>query len=125
MFDGPLGCAAGVHYREGVRPAMADDAYSIHAEQRRAAALRVIPSLAKPLECRAERNQQRLHTDMPIQLFSNEALHHFGHAFTRLEQCVPNKAIANDHIHVSAENVATFDVADELERTIHARCIAE
>ena len=42
--------------------------------------------------------------------------HQIGHAFGSLQRDVPDESVGDDHVHLAAVDVTSFDVADKIQR---------
>ena len=92
-----------------------DDAHALHAQQRRAAVLRVIHALLEIRERALRENVADLAGDGGPQRFAQQVSEHLHQPFAHLQRHVADEAVAHDHVHRAAIDIAAFDVADEVE----------
>ncbi len=109
------GDADAVHDRLLVRRAVADDADAAHAEQRRAAVLGVVEALLEVVEGLAREQRADLRGDGGLERLAQQRADQFGGALAGLEGDVADEAVADRDVGVAVEEVAAFDVADEVD----------
>ena len=95
---------------------MADDAHPAHAQQRRTAVLPVIQSAAEFVEGLPRQQRSHLCGYGAGQRLAQHVAHKAANTFAGLQRHVAHKAVAHNHVRQSAEDVAPFHVADELDR---------
>ena len=93
-------------------PTIADSA---DAEQRGAAVLGVVEALFEVAEGLAGEERADLGGDGGLQGFAEGDGDELGGAFAGLEGDVADEAVADDDVGVAVEEVAAFDVADEVD----------
>ena len=124
LFDGLIhvvlaelvGDTDGILDRVSIGPAVANDGDSLDPEQRRAAVLRIIQP---PLESAkrilgkdvADLCRQRL-----LKFLAEHRDERFDQSFTEFQRDVAREPVTNDNVDFAFENVAAFDVADEIDR---------
>ena len=112
-FGGDANC---VLDRIGVRRSVRDEADAVHAEQRSAAVFGVVETLFEIGEGAAREQVSDLPGDRGFQSFSESGAHQVGDAFGGFQRYVAYKSVGDDDVHLAAVEVASFDVADKIQR---------
>lgn len=94
---------------------MAYDADAADAEEGGAAVLGVVEALLPGLEGLLGEESADLRSDGGAQVFAEGGADEFGQAFAGLEGDVADEAVADDDVGAAIEEVAAFDVADDVE----------
>src|SRR6266849_577020 len=97
----------GVFHGVGVRTPMPDHANTAHAQQRRAAVLRVINRLSQRLEGAFRKHPAHLRNQRAVDGSAQQAKNLKRQAFANLERNVANESIADDHVHVAGKKIST------------------
>ena len=104
-----------VAHRLGRRAAVADDAQPGDAHQRRAAVFRIIHAPAEPAKRPPRQQVAHLARKRALQLLAEQLLDHLHQPFAQLERDVAGEAVTHDHVGLTREDVARFDVADKVQ----------
>src|SRR5580658_8872552 len=111
-FGGHSNC---VLYGIGIRAAVADDGDSPDSEQRRPAVFGIIGAFAELVESALGESISQLGRQAAFNRFFQHAAEMLHHSLADLQSDISDEAVADDHVHVSAKNVAAFHVADKIE----------
>ena len=109
------GYADAVHDGFFVRGAVADDADSADAEQWGSAVLGVVEALFEVVEGSAGEECADLRGDGGLERLAKGDGDELGGAFAGLEGDIADEAVADGDVGVAVEEVAAFDVADEVD----------
>ncbi len=97
---------------------MADDADAAHAQERRAAVLRVINRLSQRFKGAFRKHPTHLRNQRAVDGSAQQAENLKRQAFANLERNVANESIADDHVHVAGKKISTLDIADKMHGTL-------
>ncbi len=95
---------------------MPDHANAPHAQQRRAAVLRVINRLSQRLEGTFRKHSAHLGNQRAVHGLAQQAKNLKRQAFANLQRDVAHESIAHDHIHIPGKKIAAFDISDKMHR---------
>ena len=95
---------------------MANNGQAGDAKQRCAAKLRVVDAAPESAERTARQQIPHLARKGPLQFIAEQRLDGVNEALARLQHDVARKAVADDHVRDAAVDLASFDIADEVER---------
>src|ERR1700683_248140 len=109
------GHAYGVLDGVGIRAAVGDDGDSAHTQQRSAAGFRRVGTLAEIVKGLFGQSVADLRFKRAFDGLLQHALNVLHQPFTDFQRDVPDKAIANDHVHISAKHVAAFHIAYKIQ----------
>src|SRR5580698_7907073 len=112
------GDANGVLDSDSIGTAVADDGDAADAEQRRAAVFGGIGALAETVESVFGEHVADLRFEAALDGFFQHGANVLDQSFADLQRDVADEAVADDHVHIAAEYVAAFDVANEVERKL-------
>ena len=93
---------------------MADDANAAHAQERRAAVLRVIDRLLQAFQSTTRKKESDLRRQRALDGFFQQAKNLDGKTFADFQRDIADETIAHDHVHVSGEKISAFDIADKV-----------
>src|SRR5208283_1779619 len=93
---------------------MADDAYTLNTQQRRAAVLGIVEALLEIGEGLAREQKSDLAADGRLQRLLEQEAHRLDHAFGDFQRDVADEAVAHQHIGLAVVQIAPFDVAHEV-----------
>src|SRR5438445_2245072 len=105
-------------YGIGVRPAMPDDGDAAHAQQRRSAIFGIINVAPKFLVSAPRKHVTHLRGDGALERFFKHRGDVLGHSLADFQGHIADKAVAHDDVHAAGKDVASFDIADEIERQL-------
>src|SRR5438094_3290205 len=95
---------------------MANDAHTFDSQQRGSTVFRVIDALAEvPIGC-LRKNIPELPSHRGGQRLLEHVFDHFHQPLADLQGYVADKSVAHNYVGDAAVNVATFDVADKVDR---------
>ena len=95
---------------------MADDAEAVETDERGAAVLGVVDTLAEAPERFARQHVADARSHRRRQLLVQQPLHRFDEPFADLQRDVPGKTVADNHVGLARIHIAAFDVADKPHR---------
>src|SRR5437868_2062605 len=99
-----------------IRPAVTYNRYSVYAEERGAAVLGIVEPLLEALNRGLRQKCARLCLKRCLKLFLQHTHHRFYKTFADLQRDVAGKAVADDHVRFAGVHIATFDIADKIQR---------
>src|SRR6185437_11951761 len=99
-----------------VRSPVANNAYTLYAQQRRAAVFGIIDALLEILKSGTGQHIANLPRNGLFERFAQRRVHHVHQALAHLQCHIANESVAHDHVRLSAINIAAFDIADEFDR---------
>src|SRR5438067_173221 len=94
--------------------AVADEADTVHAEQRRGAVLLPVDARAQPAERALEEQRAEHRERVPLDLAADRAAEERCRALGGFQQHVAREAVGDDHVAGALEEVAAFDRPDEV-----------
>src|SRR5689334_22062602 len=97
---------------------MSDDGDPAHPKQWRPAVFRVVDLAPKLLVGAPRKHVTHLRSDRALERLFEYHGDMLGHAFADLQSDIAEKTVADNHFHASRKNVASFDVAYEIERQV-------
>src|SRR3979490_1621805 len=97
---------------------MRDNAHALNSQQRSAAILGVVDALLEITKSAAGEQIADLPRNRGLQRLLESGTHKVGYAFRNLERHVAHKAVSNNYIDVAGEQIASFDIADEIQRKV-------
>src|SRR5438552_6577999 len=92
-----------------------NDRRSLHPQERHTPVLGIVDLLAKPPERRAGQEVPEPRPDRLPDLLPQEMENRLGGAFDRLQRDVADEAVADNDVGLAIEDIAPFNVADEVE----------
>ena len=95
---------------------MTNDADAAHAKQQRTAVFGVVEPAAEIIECLAGEQCTNLSGDRRIQRGTQSITDKTSDTFTGFKSDIADESITDYYIGIAVENVAAFDVADEIDR---------
>src|SRR4029077_19670188 len=112
---GQSGCHAdGILHRARVRTPVGYHAHAPHAQQRRAARLRVINLLLQSFQRSPGKQESNLRSQRTIHRLPQQPKHLERQPFANLQRDVSYESIADNHVHFARKQVATFHVAHKM-----------
>src|SRR6266508_2011271 len=102
----------------GRRAAVTDQHDLLAAQQRRPAEFRIIEALLDAAESLSRQDRPGLRQHRLTQLGLEQTHDRLDQTFAGFQNDVAGKAVANDHVDVAGEDVAPFDVPDEIDRGV-------
>ena len=97
---------------------MPNHANAAHAQQRRAAVLRVINRLTQGLEGAFRKHSAHLRNQRTVHGLPQQPKNLERQAFANLQCDVTHESVAHNHIHIAGKQIAAFDIADKMNRTL-------
>ena len=101
-----------------VRRSVGNDADAFHPEQWRAAIFGVIESLLEIGKGAAGKESSDLPRDRGFQRFLERGANQVGDTFGNFQCDVANEAVRDDDVHFPIVEIASFDIADEVQRQV-------
>ena len=106
----------GILDRIGIGPAVTDDRDSLDPEQRRAAEFGIVQPPLERAKCILRKNVANLRRQRFLKFLAEHRDERFDQSFAEFQRDVSGESVTDDDVDIALENVAAFDVADEVDR---------
>src|SRR5262245_34698975 len=100
------------------RAAVTDQHDLLAAQQRRSAEFRIIEALLDAAESLSGQDSSGLRQHRLSQLGLEQSHNRLDQTFAGFQNDVAGETVANDHVDLAGEDVAPFDVSDEIDRGV-------